>query len=180
VKDNCRLLICAVPALMLCACLVGAARGISAPICGSLAIVALALGAWIDWRSMRLPDWLTLPLLASGLAQALVPLWVSWPDSAMGAGLGYGLGWGVARLYRLRAGRDGLGGGDVKLLAALGAWLGWAMLPWVVVGAAAMALLTVVLLVQGGRLRYDQPVPFGPFLALGGGVGLVLTVAMRG
>jgi leader peptidase (prepilin peptidase)/N-methyltransferase len=125
----------------------------------------LALG-WIDWKTMRLPDALTLPLLGLGLA-------ASWTDSqaallsgVIGAVAGYGALFALRVLYRRVRGREGLGQGDAKLLAAGGAWLGWQALPWVVLLAALLGLLlALVQRVRGGGLTAETALPFGPALA---------------
>jgi leader peptidase (prepilin peptidase) / N-methyltransferase len=125
----------------------------------------LALG-WIDLRSWLLPDVLTLPLVVAGL---LIVLWLepaSLFASALGAALGYlGLRL-VAVLYRMLRGRDGIGEGDAKLLAASGAWLGAALLPQVILLAASTALIAALCLrLAGNRLGAGSALPFGPFLA---------------
>jgi leader peptidase (prepilin peptidase)/N-methyltransferase len=126
----------------------------------------LALGV-CDWHSYRLPDALTLPLLLLGLGVT----WSLWPgalaDHALAAALGYLAFRGVALLYRRLRGRDGLGAGDAKLLAASGAWLGTMALPSVVLFAALAGL--VLALGMGLRQRSlsaRMVLPFGPALAL--------------
>ena len=120
--------------------------------------------AWIDWRHFVLPDALTLPLLVAGLGAAVAEGRAMALDSALGAALGYGGLWLVGTLYRRLRGREGLGGGDAKLLAAGGAWLGAAALPWVVLGAAVGGLAIAGLTRRGG-LAATLAVPFGPPLA---------------
>ena len=123
--------------------------------------VLLAL-ACIDWRCLRLPDPLTLPLLLLGLAACA---WLDPEDlggHAAGAVAGYAGFRLVSLCYRRLRGRDGLGAGDAKLLAAGGAWLGIAALPMLVL-LAALATLAAALI--GGRRRADAAVPFGPGLA---------------
>jgi leader peptidase (prepilin peptidase) / N-methyltransferase len=126
----------------------------------------LALAA-CDWRSYRLPDRLTLPLILLGLAATwwLQPDLVA--DHALAAALGY-IGFrGVAWLYRRLRGREGLGQGDAKLLAGAGAWLGVIALPYAVLGGALLGLLLAGLLwVQGRALSARTMLPFGPCLAL--------------
>lgn len=119
--------------------------------------------AWIDWRHLLLPDILTLPLLLAGLAASW---WQGTAISAMaGAVLGWLALWGTAALYRRLRGAEGLGGGDARLLAAGGAWLGPAPLPWVVLLAA---LLGIALALSGRRGTPGAvlAVPFGPPLAV--------------
>ena len=128
----------------------------------------LALG-WIDLRRWILPDVLTLPLIAAGLAAAA--LWApdDLADRVIGAVGGY-VGLRLAAwAYRRWRGREGLGGGDAKLLAGIGAWTGAVGLPSVVFGAAAMGLAAAgAMALAGQSLRRDSAVPFGPFLAIAG------------
>ncbi|MBB5372205.1 prepilin peptidase [Acidocella aromatica] len=123
---------------------------------------ALLCAAWIDAENCRLPDVITLPLLLAGLAVTYLDDPTALYGHAVAAALGY-LGFRLLdALYRLARGRDGLGQGDAKLLAAAGAWLGLAALPWVITGAGVAGIVLALVL---GR-RGDQPVPFGPPLAL--------------
>ncbi|MGF1641915.1 MAG: prepilin peptidase [Rhodospirillales bacterium] len=128
------------------------------------ALLALAV---IDQRHRVLPDALTLPLLAAGLAVA----WLLDPgaaiDHAVGAATGFGVLIALARIYRRLRGRDGLGGGDAKLLAAAGAWVSWTGLAGVVLVASATALAVVLARTLLGRpVPGDEQIPFGPYLAL--------------
>ena len=126
----------------------------------------LALG-WIDLRSWLLPDALTLPLIIAGLAAAFLFNPDQLTDRALGAALGYFSLMAIAALYRRLRGREGLGGGDAKLLAASGAWLGAAALPQVILLAALSALAAVACLrLARVRLSIYSALPFGPFLAL--------------
>jgi leader peptidase (prepilin peptidase)/N-methyltransferase len=126
----------------------------------------LALAA-IDWRELVLPDIITLPLIPSGLAIA----WAIDPTllggHAMGALAGFAALALIASVYRRLRGREGLGLGDAKLLAAAGAWLGWYGLPSVVL-IAAVSALTVALATTlgGGKLGWTSRIAFGPHLAL--------------
>ena len=126
----------------------------------------LALG-WIDIRRWLLPDALTLPLIVAGLAAAAAFDPERLTDRALGAALGYLSLRTVALAYRVLRGREGLGHGDAKLLAASGAWVGSMALPQVVLGAAVSALLAAACLrLAGVRLGARSALPFGPFLAL--------------
>lgn len=126
----------------------------------------LLLGA-IDHRTGLLPDMLTLPLVLAGLLAALLePVGPPWPDRAIGAAVGWLLLAGLAFAYRRLRGRDGLGLGDAKLLAAGGAWLGWQALPWVVLVGAGAALVAVLVAARGQVSRHTA-IAFGPWLALG-------------
>ncbi|WP_225771588.1 A24 family peptidase [Inquilinus sp. Marseille-Q2685] len=125
----------------------------------------LLLGA-IDRRTGLLPDMLTLPLALAGLLAALFEPGAALPDRAVGTAVGHLLFAGLAVAYRRLRGRDGLGLGDAKLLAAGGAWLGWQALPWVVLAGAGAALLAVLVSARGPVAR-DTAIAFGPWLALG-------------
>ena len=123
--------------------------------------------AWIDARRWILPDALTLPLILAGLFAALVFDPDALAERALGAVLGYLalrlIGWAYLRLR----GREGLGEGDAKLLAAGGAWLGALVLPQIILVAALSALLAAAALrLSGRRIRAQTALPFGPFLAL--------------
>jgi leader peptidase (prepilin peptidase)/N-methyltransferase len=133
---------------------------------GSVLGWSLLALAWIDLNTLRLPDALTLPLTAVGLAAAWLDPSSSLLSSLIGAVAGYGAFLGVQVLYQLARGREGLGRGDAKLLAAGGAWLGWQALPWVVLLAALLGLaLALLYRMRGARLTADTAVPFGPPLA---------------
>jgi len=140
-------------------------------------LIALAV---IDLDHQLLPDALTLPLLWGGLLASLgwmefsrESLPVSPADSIIGAAVGYLSLWSVYHLFRLLTGKDGMGYGDFKLLAALGAWLGWRMLlPIVLCSAATGALVGISLIVTGRRGR-SAPLPFGPFLAAAGWLAMM-------
>ncbi len=126
----------------------------------------LALG-WVDARSWLLPDLLTLPLVGAGLAAA----WAFEPEALAGRALGAALGYlalrAVALAYRALRGREGLGAGDAKLLAAAGAWVGARALPQVILLAALAGLVAAgCLRLAGARLGGQSALPFGPFLAL--------------
>lgn len=132
------------------------------------AVVALGLAgvlAWlsaIDLKRQILPDRLTLPLLAAGLLLAGEAL----PERVLAAVLGWAAFAMLSAAYRHTRGRDGLGGGDAKLLAAAGAWVGLEGLPWVVLLAAAGGLVVVgALSLRRGGWSPDRRLPFGPFLA---------------
>jgi leader peptidase (prepilin peptidase)/N-methyltransferase len=121
--------------------------------------------AWIDWRTHLLPDVLTLPLIMIGLAQAW---WArdDLTDSLIGAAVGYLIVWSLSLGYRWLRGRDGIGLGDAKVLAAAGAWVGWEGLPLILLGASLSALAAAgVARALGHQLRADTKIPFGPFLA---------------
>ena len=126
----------------------------------------LTLG-WIDFRCMWLPDVLTLPLLLAGLAFTLIVRPADAAAHGASAAVGYVGLRGISWCYRIVRGREGIGGGDAKLLAAAGAWLGLSGLPYVLLLAALLGLaLAGGLALQGHRLRGDTALPFGPCIAL--------------
>ncbi len=140
--------------------------GVSVPGAAALVLGALLLAlALIDLEHFLLPDVLTLPGIAVGLLFSLVGGLVRPLDAAIGAVLGAALPWAVIVLYRLVRGAEGMGLGDVKLLAMIGAFLGWqGALLTLCVGACAGALVGIAL-VLAGRGRADTELPFGTFLS---------------
>lgn len=138
----------------------------SLTLCAYCAAV-LALAA-IDWDTTLLPDDITLPLLWAGLVVSALgwsPL--PWVDAFWGAVVGYLSLWSIYWLFKLLTGKEGMGYGDFKLLAAIGAWLGWqALLPVILIASITGTLVGLVLKWRA-ELREGAYVPFGPFLALG-------------
>jgi leader peptidase (prepilin peptidase)/N-methyltransferase len=134
------------------------------------ALIALSL---IDFDRQLLPDVITLPLLWLGLTLSLFPLFADMRSALIGAIAGYMSLWLIYQTFRLLTGKEGMGFGDFKLLAALGAWLGWQALPMIVLLSSAVgALLGGTLILLRGRDR-AQPMPFGPFLAIAGWIALM-------
>jgi leader peptidase (prepilin peptidase)/N-methyltransferase len=127
---------------------------------------ALLGAAWIDAETFRLPDIITLPLILAGL----LVTWAYQPEALYGHAAAAALGYLSFRLlneaYRALRHRHGMGEGDAKLLAAAGAWLGLAALPYVVLGAGIIGIGVAVLTMWPGGLRRDQRVAFGPALAV--------------
>jgi leader peptidase (prepilin peptidase)/N-methyltransferase len=118
-----------------------------------------------------LPDALTLPLLWAGLIAAWMRWTVPLSDAVIGAAAGYLILWSVYWAFKLATGKEGMGYGDFKLLAALGAWLGWqALVPILLISSTIGAIAGIALKFSGG-LREGRYVPFGPFLA---GAALVI------
>jgi leader peptidase (prepilin peptidase)/N-methyltransferase len=137
----------------------------------SAVIVALAL---IDWDTTLLPDDLTLPLLWAGLIVSALG-WTGLPLGAAvwGAVAGYLSLWSIYHAFRLVTGKEGMGYGDFKLFAALGAWFGWqALVPLILMASVIGALVGIGLKLADG-LREGRYVPFGPFLAAAGLTGMV-------
>ncbi|MBO0614283.1 MAG: hypothetical protein RL122_1561 [Pseudomonadota bacterium] len=127
----------------------------------------------IDAKTMLLPDNLTLPLLWIGLLLNLNGMFVVLPDAVLGAVFGYLALWSVFHLFRLITGKEGMGYGDFKLLAALGAWGGWQILPFVIFASSAFGALFGILWMVIKRNRESLPMPFGPWLAMAGFVAVV-------
>ena len=140
--------------------------------CGfSAALVALTL---IDWDTTLLPDDITLPLLWAGLLAAVAG-WTAVPlaDAVMGAAAGYASLWLVYWGFKLASGKEGMGYGDFKLFAALGAWFGWQALVPIILMASVIGALVGIGMKIASNLREGKYVPFGPFLA-GGGLAAML------
>ena len=140
--------------------------------CG-FAAVLVALAA-IDWDTTLLPDGLTLPLLWAGLIAAALGWTIPLSTALWGAVAGYLSLWAVYWLFKLTTGKEGMGFGDFKLLAALGAWLGATMILPIVLGASVIGAVVGIGMKASGALREGRFVPFGPFLA---GSGLVVMLA---
>lgn len=137
------------------------------------ACYALLAMAVIDLRTQLLPDILTLPLLWAGLTYQLLFQPLMLPSAVMGAIAGYLALWSVYWLFKLVTGREGMGYGDFKLLAALGAWLGWQFLPLVLIIAAGLGAIVGIALQLSVKDKRGVPMAFGPFLALAGWVALL-------
>ena len=151
-------------------CLPEAHQAITAAIAGCL----LLLMAIIDLNRQWLPDSLTLPLLWLGLLVNCFSIFNTPQQAIIGAIAGYLSLWLLLTGFKLITGKIGMGGGDLKLLAAAGAWLGWKMLPGVLLIAAIAGLTFVLLLLLTRRYKSNQPIAFGPWLALGFWLHLLL------
>lgn len=162
-------------------------EAISGVLCGyaalhfgfSLAAVGAILLIWallaltaIDFDTQLLPDDITLPLLWTGIVFNLYGAFTTLSGAVLGAIFGYLALWSVYWLFKLITGKEGMGYGDFKLLAALGAWLGWQLLPLMIILSSmvgAVVGITLIVAVKRGR---DIPIPFGPYLAGGGLIAL--------
>lgn len=134
------------------------------------ALIALSV---IDFKTQLLPDSITLPFLWIGITLALFGIFTSLHSSVVGAIAGYLSLWSVYHLFRLLTGKEGMGFGDFKLLAMLGAWQGWQFLPAIIILSSMVgAVLGSVLILLRGRDR-NLPMPFGPFLAIAGWITLL-------
>ena len=135
-------------------------------------VLILVLGylAYFDLRTFRLPDSITLPLILSGLLLSGLSNQgiVSFQDSVIGAILGYSSLWLLNLLYRLTKKQDGIGMGDAKLLAGLGAWFGWFALPGILLMASLTGLVGGFIWLQWNQRNHRSAFPFGPFLAIAG------------
>lgn len=141
---------------------------------GTLLFVYLLIAmTWIDYDTKLLPDDLTLPLLWAGLLINVNGTFVPLQDAVIGAAAGYLVLWAVYWLFKLATGKEGMGYGDFKLLAALGAWMGWAMLPTIVLLSSVVGALVGIGLIVFAKRGRDNPIPFGPYLAAAGLIALV-------
>ena len=163
---------------------------LAAAITGSLAAVSVDPGlyllfvlfatwsllamAMIDFDTTLLPDQLTYPFLWAGLLAAWLGVSpVPLHEAVLGAMIGYLILWGLYWTFKLLTGKEGMGYGDFKLLAGLGAWVGWQHLPVVLLLASVAGAFLGILLIQLGVVRRDQGIPFGPWLAAAGWITLL-------
>ena len=143
----------------------GYSAGMVAALGFTWALVALT---FIDLDTQLLPDDITLPLVWAGLLVNSFGVFVDLRSAVLGAVLGYMLLWSVYWAFRLVAKKEGMGYGDFKLLAAIGAWTGWQVLPFVIVVSAGLGAVIGSLALMLSRRGIDTRIPFGPYLALGG------------
>lgn len=135
---------------------------------GLLLLYLLIALTFIDFDTQLLPDDLTYPLLWAGLLLNINATYVSLQSAVIGAAAGYLALWSIYWAYKLLRKREGMGYGDFKLLAALGAWLGWAMLPAIVLMASLVGSVVGIALMVLNRRGLDYQIPFGPYLAAAG------------
>jgi leader peptidase (prepilin peptidase)/N-methyltransferase len=133
---------------------------------------ALLALTFIDFDTQLLPDDITLPLLWLGLLFNLSHAFVDLSSAVLGAVAGYLILWSVYWLFKVATGKEGMGYGDFKLLAAIGAWLGWEMLPLVILLSSVVGAVVGVTLIVAARHGRNIPIPFGPYLAGGGLIAL--------
>jgi leader peptidase (prepilin peptidase)/N-methyltransferase len=146
----------------------------------SLALLGAMLFTWalialtmIDVDHQLLPDDITLPLLWLGILFSLLGASISLQDAIVGAMLGYLSLWSVYWLFKLATGKEGMGYGDFKLLAALGAWLGWQSIPLIILLSSLVGAICGIALMIATRRGKDIPIPFGPYLAMAGWISLM-------
>jgi leader peptidase (prepilin peptidase)/N-methyltransferase len=136
-------------------------------------IAALVALTGIDFDTQLLPDDITLPLLWIGLALNAFNVYTDLKSAVIGAMVGYLSLWGVYWLFKLTTGKEGMGYGDFKLLAALGAWLGWQMLPLTILLSSLVGAAVGIALMVFARHGRNVPIPFGPYLAAAGAIALI-------
>lgn len=139
---------------------------------GIFFIWALIALTFIDFDTQFLPDVITLPLLWLGIIFNMYGTYTTLPNSVAGAIVGYLILWSVYWLFKLVTGKEGMGYGDFKLLAAIGAWLGWSLLPLVIILSSVVGALVGITLIIAARHGRNIPIPFGPYLAGGGLIAL--------
>lgn len=138
----------------------------------ALTAVLVALTG-IDADTQLLPDNITLPLVWMGILVNFFGVYTTLESSVLGAIIGYLILWSIYHLFRLLTGKEGMGYGDFKLLAALGAWLGWQFLPLIVLMSSVVGAVVGLVLMGTGKLQRDKPMPFGPFIAAAGWITLI-------
>ena len=146
----------------------------------SIALAAALILAWflialvmIDADTYLLPDCLTLPLIWIGLFFNSLQTFTSLHNAVYGAIAGYISLWSVYWLFKLITGKEGMGYGDFKLLAALGAWLGWSMIPIIILLSSFAGAIIGIIMVLGKNRGFNKPMPFGPYLGIAGLLALI-------
>ncbi len=147
--------------------------GFSLASIGALLFIAAAIAlTFIDFDRQLLPDDITLPLVWAGLLFNLDATFAPLSQAVIGAAAGYLSLWSVYWLFKLATGKEGMGYGDFKLLAAIGAWLGWQMLPAVILLSSFVGAVVGIILIVLARHGRNVPIPFGPYLAAAGLIAL--------
>lgn len=147
--------------------------GFGAAAMAAMLLVAAAIAlTGIDFDTQLLPDDITLPLLWAGLAFNYFNVFTSLHNAVAGAMLGYLALWTVYWAFKLATGKEGMGYGDFKLLAALGAWFGWQMLPLIILLSSLVGAVVGISLMVFARHGRNVPIPFGPYLAAAGLIAL--------
>jgi leader peptidase (prepilin peptidase)/N-methyltransferase len=141
---------------------------------GAMLFVWLLIAmTFIDADTQLLPDDLTLPLLWCGLLININGSFTSLSSSVIGAAAGYLSLWSIYWLFKLTTGKEGMGYGDFKLLAALGAWMGWSMLPLIILLSSLVGALVGISLMVFTKMSKNNTIPFGPYLAVAGLIALI-------
>ncbi len=145
---------------------------LKAGIAGMVFVWAMLAVSFIDFDTRIIPDAISLPLLWLGILVNIPGTFTDLRSSVIGAAAGYLFLWSVYWLFRFATGKEGMGFGDFKLLAAIGAWTGWQMLPVAVFGSSLAGAVIGLALIGLGRLGRQVPIPFGPYLACAGIIAL--------
>ena len=127
----------------------------------------------IDAKTQLLPDSITLPLLWLGILINTSSIYTDLQSSVFGAIAGYLILWSVYKLFKLLTGKEGMGYGDFKLLAALGAWMGWQMLPQIILLSSLVGTVIGVSMMVFNKHERGTPIPFGPYLAIAGWIAFI-------
>lgn len=127
----------------------------------------------IDLKKQLLPDNMTLPLLWLGIFISFYEVFTDLKSSVVGAMAGYLILWSVYQLFKLVTKKEGMGFGDFKLLAALGAWIGYSYLPQIILVSSVVGSVAGITMLIIGKTRQQQPIPFGPYLAVAGWIALL-------
>jgi len=133
---------------------------------------------FIDFDTMLLPDQLTLPLVWLGLLVNMSGTFTSLEDALLGAVFGYLSLWSIYWGFKLLTGKEGMGYGDFKLLAALGAWFGWQSLPLIILLSSFAGAIIGIVVIAASKDKQSRPLPFGPYLAIAGWVYLIYGVEL--
>ena len=133
-------------------------------------LVAMSM---IDFDHQLLPDSMTLPLMWIGLLASFVPVFADLPSAVIGAAAGYMILWSIYQLFKLITGKEGMGFGDFKLLAALGALLGWQVLPMVILLSSLVGAMVGLIIIAITKRDKNIPIPFGPYLAAAGWLAML-------
>jgi len=134
------------------------------------ALIALTM---IDAKTQLLPDNITLPLLWLGILINASTVYTDLQSSVYGAIIGYLILWSIYKLFKLLTGKEGMGYGDFKLLAALGAWMGWQMLPQIILLSSLVGTVIGISMILIKRQKKGTPIPFGPYLAIAGWIAFI-------
>lgn len=134
------------------------------------ALVSLTM---IDAKTQLLPDNITLPLLWLGILVNTSSTFTDLESSVFGAMTGYLILWSIYKLFKAVTGKEGMGYGDFKLLAALGAWMGWKMLPQIILLSSLVGAVIGIAMIVFTRHNKNIPIPFGPYLAIAGWIAFL-------
>lgn len=139
----------------------------------TLLTFALLTLTFIDLDEMLLPDQITLPLLWLGLLINLNGTFATSTDAIIGAAAGYLSLWSVFWGFKLLTGKEGMGYGDFKLLAVFGAWLGWQLLPLIILLSSVVGAVVGIAMIVNKKINSGNPIPFGPYIAIAGWIAML-------